>query len=685
MIDSTTDLAQMLESRRDAVVARFVMEVQRKDLPPPGVAHSLLVDHLPAFLEEVAFELRRVSSVRVSLDAEGTSATARRHGRQRWAVGYDLETLIREYGILRHCLLETLREAGAQPSIDEFDVLAKCLSVGVAEAVSEYIRQRDAQLVVQKANLEFLAEAGQVLSSSLDYRSTLSRLMALLLPRLADGCAVQLGDKESDDVHVAHQNPARADALREHVARGSTHLAMLGQSDPRSWIVVPLRVQGSSLGTMVITYDESGRTYSQEDLVLATELARRAAVAIDNARLYELSQRERSRVEAATRAKDEFVAVVSHELRTPLHSILGWIRLARRGVLTQQKQKHAEEVIERNGEALNQLVGDLLDISRVITGTMRLNPSQVDLANVVDIAVEGIGMAAEAKRITIDVQADRAHSVLRGDGDRLQQVAWNLLTNAVKFTPRGGHVHVSLERVESDILLVVEDDGEGIPPAFMPHVFESFRQSNTGAARQHGGIGLGLSIVKHIVELHGGTIEARSDGLAKGATFVVRLPVSPLLSTTIGVPRVPATDPHGAEEALPRGLEGIRVIVVDDEPDARELVAVVLETTGMEVRVAASSAEALTELGRFDPHVVLSDIGMPGEDGYALIRAIRTHPDLGKRNVAAIALTAFARNEDRTRALVEGFNQHVSKPVEPADLVRAVVDLAGGLSRRRGP
>jgi CheY-like chemotaxis protein len=338
-------------------------------------------------------------------------------------------------------------------------------------------------------------------------------------------------------------------------------------------------------------------------------------------------------------------------------------------------------VIERNAQAQGRLIADLLDISHAITGKIRINLSQVDLSNVVDMAVEGVRPAAEAKRIQIDVDIDRAHAVMRGDGDRLQQVVWNLLANAIKFTPKGGLVRVRLRRIDSDIELTVEDNGEGILSTFLPHVFESFRQSDGSVSRPHGGLGIGLSIAKHILELHGGFIKAESPGAGRGATFVVRLPMSPLVSTTMGISRVPATQQQAVDGSLPVGLEGMRVLVVDDEPDARELIAYFLEMCRMEVHLAGSAAEALVELESYTPHVIISDVGMPNEDGYSLIRSIRTLPFDDKKNIPAIALTAFARNEDRTRALVEGFNLHMAKPVEPTALARAVADLGGHLRR----
>jgi signal transduction histidine kinase/CheY-like chemotaxis protein len=706
------NLARLLKERRNEIVARFVAEVERKDLPPPGTSPSLLVDHIPRFLDEIVSELTQSAAVRMSQDAVDTSAIARQHGGQRWSLGYDLEALTREYGILRHCILLEAKAAEAQISIDEHDILGKCLSVGVAQATTAYIVHRDEELSVQKQNLAFLAEAGQILSSSLDYRFTLNRLTGLIVPRLADWCSVHIEGVDVDAMPIAHVDPAKVELLRDMYRRfplasdapysgrqvmqtgvpqlisevtpsildalapDPDHAALLAGIGFRSGIVVPLGVQGHTFGALTLAYAESGRRYDADDLVFASELARRASIAIDNARLYDLSQQERSRVEAATRAKDAFVAMVSHELRTPLNAIVGWLRLMRSGALSPERREHALDVIERNAQAQSQLVADLLDISRIITGQIRINPSQVDLSNIVDMGAEGVRPAADAKGILIEIDIDRASTLMRGDGDRLQQVVWNLLVNAVKFTPKNGIVKVRVRRVESDLELTVEDNGAGIAPEFLPHVFESFRQSDGGASRPHGGLGIGLSIAKHIVELHGGTIEAESRGVGYGAVFHVRLPISPLVSATMGIPRVPATQ-EGFAVVPPVGLEGIRVLVVDDEPDARELVTCVFEASGMEVRTAGSVADALREMQSFTPHVIVSDIGMPFEDGYSLIRSVRTLPSEEKKNIPAIALTAFARNEDRTRALVEGFNMHMAKPVEPTALVSAVAQLAG--------
>jgi signal transduction histidine kinase/CheY-like chemotaxis protein len=715
-----TSLRQFLMDNRDAIVARFVSEVQRKDLPPPGLSRPVLIDHIPRFLDEIVGELTRLAGVRYSQDAIDQSPTARQHGEQRWTLGYDLDAVVREYGILRHAIVEGAKAAHVEPAIDDFDVLAKCLNVGIAEAASEYSRYRDGQLNAQREEIEFLAQAGQLLTSSLDYTSTLASLTGLIVPKLADWCVVVVDGQPLAQAPLAHVDSEKAAIMRdivtrfppaagsgywhqevmrtgvskivegaqpellERVAQSAEHLELMRKVASHSMIIVPLRVQSATFGAIILG-SESRRRYGPVDLFLAEELARRAAVAIDNAHLYEASQRERSRVEAATRAKDEFVAMVSHELRTPLNAILGWTRLLQGGSLSEASRARAVDVIHRNAMGQSQIVADLLDISRVITGTVRINPSQVDLANALDLVVEGMRPAIDAKRLRLEMDVERASTVLRGDGDRLQQVLWNLLSNAVKFTPKGGAIHVRLRRVESDLELTVSDDGEGIAPEFLAHVFESFRQADSSMARPHGGLGIGLSIAKHLVELHGGTLVATSDGVGKGATFVLRLPISAIVSTTLGIAKVPAAREPTLATNLPAGLEGIVVLVVDDEPDARDLLEFMLQRSGMDVRLASSAAEALAILKELEPHVVVSDIGMPDGDGYSLIRDIRTHPIEERRRIPAIALTAFARAEDRTRALVEGFNAHMAKPVEPLELIAAIVRLTGNTRHKTTP
>jgi signal transduction histidine kinase len=711
---NAADLASLLERSREQIASRFVVEVERRGLSPSGVPRTQLRDHVPRFIAEIAAKLRDSRAAGSSEHDLDVSATARGHGEQRWQLGYDLDGLIREYGVLRRCILDALDAAGARPSIRELEVVSTYLDVGVAEAATEYVAFRDVELRGKNESVELLAEAGELLGSSLDYRSTLGRLTALVLPRLADWCAVDLVGATDGDVLVAHADPAKLDVLRllfartphasggpfgrtrvvksgkpdlvptfgaelvEQAARDAEELALLRALDCGSYMIVPLRTRSSVVGAIVLGRGPSSARYDEGHLVVATDLARRTAAAIDNARLYELAEQARARAEAAAGAKDEFVAMVSHELRTPLNTILGWVRLLRGGTLSADKSVHAIGVVERNANALNRIVADLLDVSRIFVGKVRIEPSDLDFVKVIDMAVEGVRPAADAKRIGIevDIDVDREQAQLRADAQRLEQLAWNLLANAVKFTPKGGKVTVRLRRVDADLELVVEDNGVGISPSFLPYVFEPFRQSDASASRAHGGLGLGLSIARQIVGLHGGEIEAKSEGLGRGATFVVRIPVTPLLSTKLDADRAEvAPSAPAARATVPPGLEGLSVLVVDDEPDARELIAMFFETCGMSARVAGSVAEAMRQIAAAKPDVIVSDIGMPDEDGYALIRRVRAL-DGPASAIPAIALTAFARNEDRTRALHAGFDLHMAKPVEPNALVNAVVDLA---------
>ena len=701
-------LAALLAARREAIVARFVDSVRRLDVTA-GASRPALIDHIPGFLDEVIEALQ--TNAPPTLQAQGgIRATAREHGSQREALGYDLESLIREYGILQRAILEDARQAALPLTLDEFELLATRMSIGASEAAAAYAERHHAELEEQRADLEFLAAAGQLLTSSLDYTSTLSRLTGLLVPRMADWCAVHLENQSAEEMHIAHVNPAKVATLRSIFRddpltiheRGFPRVMHTGSPNlvrdiaPDFWdsaiddpeqlarvraigscsrIIVPLQVQDRTFGALTLAYADSGRHYDESDLRLATEIANRAAVAVDNARLYEISQEARARVEAATRAKDELVAMVSHELRTPLNAILGWVHLLQKGDLSEERHAHALEVIERNAQAQSRVVGDLLDISRIITGKVRVSLAQVDLANVVDMAVETVRAAADAKRLDIAVDIERGSSTLRGDGERLQQVVWNVLANAVKFTPKGGHIRIGLRRVESTLELTVEDDGIGIPPEFLPSVFESFRQYDGSSSRSHGGLGLGLSIARHIVELHGGTIQAESRGTGLGALLRVTLPISPVVSATQGITQVTSAEPPVSNRATPHALDGLRVLVVEDENDARELLTVLFEAAGLEVRSASGAAAAREELQSFTPDVIVSDIGMPDEDGYSLIRSIRTFPRSDVRNVPAIALTAFARAEDRTRALADGFNLHLTKPADPTKLLNELATL----------
>jgi signal transduction histidine kinase/CheY-like chemotaxis protein len=379
-------------------------------------------------------------------------------------------------------------------------------------------------------------------------------------------------------------------------------------------------------------------------------------------------------LETASRTKDEFLATVSHELRTPLNAILGWVQMLRSDTLPEAKKARAIETIERNAFAQAQLIEDLLDVSRIISGKLRLELGTVDLPAVVDNAVEAVRPAVLAKGLTLKLAIDHGVAPTLGDADRLRQVVWNLLTNAVKFTPRGGEVEVRLHQIASTLEVSVSDSGQGIDPAFLPFVFERFRQADGSTTRKHGGLGLGLAIVRHLVELHGGTVKVDSKGIGQGATFFVRLPLSP--ERSLDFEKRPAlcvtmAPPFQAR----RQLAGVHVLVVDDEPDARELLAELLASCQAKVTCTGTAADALRLVETERPHVIVSDIGMPGEDGYSFIHKLRMLPPERGGKTPAVALTAYVRFEDRAKALVAGFNMHVPKPVEPTELLSALTNL----------
>jgi hypothetical protein len=387
-------------------------------------------------------------------------------------------------------------------------------------------------------------------------------------------------------------------------------------------------------------------------------------------------RRSAEELREANRLKDEFLATVSHELRTPLTAILGWAHLLRAGQLDKQSGNSALETIERNARAQAQLIDDLLDVSRIITGKLRLDVRQVDPGSFIEPAIEALRPAAEAKDVRIQKVMDTGIVSVAGDPARLQQVVWNLLSNAIKFTPKGGKVQVRLERINSHIEIAVSDTGVGIKPEFLPHVFERFRQADQKTTRHHGGLGLGLAIVRHLVELHGGTVEADSPGEDRGATFVVKLPIVPLYQKDNLAERMhPAARDTLPTYDCPERLDGLKVLVVDDEADTRELLKVGIGRCGAEVVTAGSAREALAAIAEERPDLLISDIGMPGEDGYELIKKIRALPAGRGRKIPAIALTAYARTEDRLRALRAGYQSHIAKPVELAELAAVIASL----------
>jgi hypothetical protein len=486
-----------------------------------------------------------------------------------------------------------------------------------------------------------------------------------------------------------------ADAVREKLpvllesfTKSNERYPTIGQlasvTGSHALVALPLTVKGRTIGAMGLSFPRE-QNFEEDDRAFMLALAQQCAQALERARLYETEQRLRAEAETANRLKDEFLATVSHELRTPLTAIVGWSSMLRTGNFDQPTTARAIETIERNALAQTQIIEDLLDVSRIITGKVTLDPRPVELAGIVEAALDSVRPAAATKGITLksETKPDVGLAVVLGDPARLQQVMWNLLANAVKFTPAGGEVAVRLSRAGSHVRIAVADTGQGISREFLPYVFDRFRQADGTITRAHGGLGLGLSIVRHLVEIHGGTVAAESEGEGRGATFNIELPVADGDRSAAESQKLSASLAEVAAAVSPVSqLTDLRVLIVDDEPDARLLLKTIMEQSGAKVRAAASASEALVALKEFRPDILVSDIGMPQEDGYALLRRVRAlKPEEGGR-IPAVALTAYAQEDDRMRALLAGFQVHVAKPINPQEFVAVIVGLAGVASRK---
>ena len=555
----------------------------------------------------------------------------------------------------------------------------------------------------------FLADAMSILGQSLDYERTVAQVATLAVPTLADWCAVDLlvdGEATPKRLAVAHGDPEKVELARklytEHPPRpdapsgvpavlrtgrpelyaelpeellkdltGDEQLRFARSLELRSAMIVPITAGGRVLGALTLVSAESKRTYTMADLAFAHELARRCGSAIDNARLYQTAQQARQAADVANRAKDEFLAVVSHELRTPLNAIMGWSKLLARGDFDDRRRQLGLETIERNSAAMAQLIEDLLDMSRVISGKMRLEAQPTDVSEVADAALESIRPAAASKGVELEAVLDPEAPAIVADPTRLQQVVWNLLSNAVKFTPKGGLVRVQVRRLDGVMEIEVKDSGRGIAPDFLPHIFDAFSQDNSGNARSRAGLGLGLAISKQLVELHGGRIVASSDGEGQGASFLVTLPIEPRSEQAPeSLVERRALAPEQAAQ-----LHGARILVVEDDDDARHLLVTILEQQGCQVHAVSNVAAAMSSLAERVPDVVLSDVAMPGEDGYSLIQQVRRLPRSRGGDVPVAAITAFARPDDRRQLLNAGFSIHLAKPIDPSEVLATVTTL----------
>jgi len=485
---------------------------------------------------------------------------------------------------------------------------------------------------------------------------------------------------------------AESIALRSRLASILTSLNEQPQSESQSIVLDPNLSYVSHLAVPLVGFDypfgllfigsTQPDTYTEEHLKLLSVVASQLAAYVNRLHLEERLTARSIELEAANRSKDDFLATLSHELRSPLNAIVGWTKLLRAGMLDEGTMAHGLEVIDRNAKEQAKLIEDILDSSRIITGKLRLDFQPVDLSGVIGAAVESIRLMAEAKGIRIKLIPSQSTGLVSGDSSRLQQMVWNLLTNAVKFTDRGGSVEVRFDREGSRLRLQIMDNGAGIRPDFLPHVFDRFRQADGSITRKHGGLGLGLTLVRHLAELHQGKVWAESAGEGRGATFTVDLPLLAARDEELAVmTATPQADPvqRAAE------FKGRSMLVVDDNIDSLEMIAEILRLSGADVLTATSAAEAYELLQRERPEVLVTDVGMPEEDGYALLRKVRQLAPESGGSTPAVALTGYASEEDRRQAALAGFQSHLCKPVEPSQLLTIVANLIQSSNRATRP
>jgi len=796
-----TVLTDFLATGQGALLERFTRRVQGL-LAPAALSRSELIDHCPDVLRELGLALAQDGWPPDRLF--GINRTAVAHGAQRLRLGFDLDAVVREYGLLRDCILEMLEEADLRPDLRELRILTGYIAAATADSVHHYVggRQESAErerlhllglfqqapgflcflsgpsLVFELANAAYFQLVG--------HRDILGKPAREALPEIQGQGYFELVDRvfltgeafvgrglkvdlqrepgaplseayidliyqpirnmdgqvagilaQGNDVTEAIRAEARRQAA-EAALRASeeryrtlfasiddgyclvqvlfddsgeaydygfieTNAAFKGQSGlqdvigrtaselspliDRAWFQLygrvaltgePARYENYAAGLdrwFEVYASRVGPPALRQLVIVFKDVSERRRVEAERTRLFELESIARREAEQASRLRDEFLATVSHELRTPLTSILGWVQMLRVGGLPPAKRDRALETIERNARAQAQLIEDLLDVSSIIAGKLRIEFAAVDVQSVVEAALETVRPAAEAKGIRLQ-STPALDCPVMGDAQRLQQVVWNLLSNAVKFTPRGGRVQVLVERLDASIELTVADTGRGIDLDFQPHVFERFRQADGATTRTHGGLGLGLSIVRQLVEMHGGTVSVYSEGDGHWASFTVRLPLAATGPREPSPAHPPVPPRLGAGFPIPPELAGLRILIVDDEADTREMLRTLIEQCGAHVNLASSVAEGLQQCESWRPDLLISDIGMPDQDGYALIASVRARsPEFGG-DVAAVALTAYARTEDRTRALLAGFNNHVAKPVEPLELLAVIASLS---------
>lgn len=582
-----------------------------------------------------------------------------------------------------------------------------------SEQVAAVAGPTPASLNNPEHQLRLLGDVASVLNATADFDAALARIGRSLVPSLADWCLIDCTENDWTfrRARVIHADPSKAKLAEELIERFVTEASapigvghvirtgrpevypdlsdktqMAGTRDPEhprilkelgahSLIIAPIECHGKTQGAITFVSTNPDRPLNQSHLPLISQLTPCIGLALENLQLRQVAQRERAHAEAISLYKDEFLGMISHELRTPLQAILGWTQLLRENKLNRQAAARALESLERNVKSQAQIINDLLDVSHIGTGRLKLDITPIELRPVIQAALDTLRLSVSAKRISLLFTSEpQTPAVINGDAEWLQRVIWNLVSNAIKFTPEGGQISVDLKHDAVSAQIRVTDTGKGIAPEFLPHIFERFRQKDSSTTRSFGGLGIGLTIVRHVTEAHGGTIQAESRGENQGAAFTVRLPVS--TQAPAGTTRISGRTTADQPLFFPPTLGGIRVLVVEDETDTRELICMVLEQSGAKITQASNAAEALKIIKKGKQDVLVSDIGMPGEDGYTFIRHVRTlTADQGGR-IPALALTAYARTEDRIKALVAGFQMHIPKPVEPDELVLAIGSLA---------
>jgi PAS domain S-box-containing protein len=699
-IDDTGRIQRLALVHRDpakAATAQRILDEFPPDRHEIGLARRVVESRQPEVIREITPEMQ------ARLETLAVAPYLAELGYSSWMI-VPLAIGDRCFGAISLVSASPERHYG-----DEDLALAMEVAHRAAYAVDNARLLREAQQARARAEeaerrSAFLANASAVLSSSLDYQTTLAQVARLAVSEIAEWCIVDLVEEDGEIHRVVciHRDVARASAaaiMKSHSPRhGRTSLvrAVVESGEPRltahvppelweiydydaelkaaartlgleSFMIVPLVAGGRSFGALSLLSGDPARRYSEADLVVAAELGRRAAYAIDNARLYQQAQE-------ANHAKDEFLATLSHELRTPMTATLGWATMLRMSDISPENFHVAVETIERSTKAQAKLIDEILDVSRIVTGKLELSLAPVQLQPVIEAAAEAIRPTITAKDLRLQFEFSTLTGTPLGDAGRLQQVIWNLLSNAVKFTPSGGSIHVSVDEPAPGLArIVVRDSGQGVPKKFLPFIFERFRQADGSSTRQHGGLGLGLAIVKNIVELHNGTVSAASEGEGKGAAFTIILPLID----------AEATASRRTEASPSLTLAGVDVLLVEDEEDTRLMIAAALRGFGAQVTAVDSAAAAFAAMESATPAVVVSDIAMPGEDGCSFIARLRTGTIERIRNVPAVALTAYARDEDRTRILACGFGYHLSKPVDPVEMAavvrRAAVDARAAM------